>query len=172
MGRMEASWIGLTPEQRAELSGAFGSSGWRRITRDELPSVFPAALRAKIDSALLITEDTTTGGTYLILSAWRLDRKDRAFDLEPFGLIIHANGASDEGVFIHHGEWDQRTRPIPNELLDLIDSEGVGDYLWATPPEDESEGHLISLSPLPHRGAFREAVREIRARVDGRKNSA
>jgi hypothetical protein len=169
---MEASWIRLTPEQRVELSGVFGSSGWRRITRDELPSVFPANLRAKIDSALLITADTTTGGTYFIVSAWRLDRKDRAFDLEPFGLIIHESGAGDEGVFIHHGEWQDRTLPIPSELLDRIDSEGVGDYLWATPPEGETQGDLIGLSPLPHRGAFREAVREIRARVDERKNSA
>ncbi len=170
---MHASWINLSPQQRAEFNESFGTSGWRIISRDQLPSVFPCSLRSKVDSALVITADTSTGGTYFIVSAWRLDRKDCAFDNEPFGLIVHASGASEDGVFLHHGEWEGRTQPIPDYLLNAIDSEGVGDYLWAIPPADQNEGGLLDLVPLPrpHRGAFHSIVQEIRAKVDAPNKS-
>ena len=91
---MKANWIRLTPDQQDELERCVPAPGWRIVPRDELPNVFPRTLREEIDSALVIAAPTSTGGTYLAYSANRLDWRDRAVDIEPFGLIVHSTGPS------------------------------------------------------------------------------
>lgn len=144
------------------------SSRWRIIRGIELPTVFPNAFRAKIDSAVVMSAPTSTGGTYLAYSANRVDYKDRRIDIEPFGLIVHSSGPSSSGVFLHHGDWEGRTEPPPAEFWNVVADSGIGDYFHSNPPEGLREGTLDHL-PRGHRGAFDAVIREIRARVDGRK---
>ncbi len=153
------------PEQQEELDRCVRKPGWRIVTRDELPSVFPNTFRERIDSALVIATPTSTGGTYLAYSANRLDWKDRAVDIEPFGLIVHSTGPSSSGVFLHHGDWPGRTEyPSPN-FWEEVSKSGIGDYYHTNPPQGLRQGTLEEL-PRGHRGAFDALVREIRARVD------
>ena len=165
---MEESWITLSTEQIAELGEYERTPGWRVLSRDALLSVFPARLRSKIDSALAITAETTTGGTYLVFSALRVDSKDRALDMEPFGLIVHSTGPGSTGVFLHHGEWEGRTEPAPPDFWYEVHAYGIGDYFFARPPGSRTSGSLDEL-PTKHDGAFRTVIRAIRDRVDRRK---
>ncbi len=160
------SRIDLTPEQRVELSPYFGTEGWWLITQAELPGFVPPSLRPKIDSALVITAPTSTGGTYYVLSTLRLDRKERAFDNDPFGAILHITGPSTEGFLVHHGDWPGRTEAIPPGLWDELTRDGIGDYFFAIAPPGKRQGSLEELM-VPHSGAFRETVAVIRTKVDG-----
>ena len=165
---MKPSWIRITPEQQEELGRCVPVPGWRIVPRIDLPSVFPAAFREKIDSALVIATPTSTGGTYLAYSANRVDFKYRAIDIEPLGLIVHSTGPSSSACFLHHGDWEGRTEPPPARFWEDVQQSGIGDWFNANPPNGISEGTL-DLLPKGHRGAFDSLVREIRARVDGRK---
>lgn len=162
---VKAHWINLTSAQREELTELGRTPGWRLISQIELPTVLPQPLRAKIDSALIITAETSTGGTYQVLSANRVDSKDRQIDVEPFGLIVHSSGASPYGVFLHHGDWEGRSEPPPEGFWEDVLVNGIGDYFFAHPPIGCREGTLSQL-PIPHRGAFEAVVQQIRAQVD------
>jgi hypothetical protein len=160
------SWRELTPGERDELTAGMGSRGWRIVLGEELPRVFPESFREKITSAVRIVEPTSTGGQYLAYSAERIDARDGAVDIEPFGVIVHSTGAGPSGVFVHHGDWSGRTRPLPPDLCTVIASSEVRNYIGAVPPSGRTEGTLDEL-PLGHRGAFDAVVRRLRAREDG-----
>ncbi len=162
------SWLNLRSEQQDELDLLLRPPGWRLVPGSELPSVFPDSFRAKIDSALVIAQQTSTGGTYLAFSANRVDLRAQAIDIEPFGVIVHSTGPSPSGVFIHHGSWEGRTEYPPPAFWDEVSKSGVGQYFLANPPANLHEGTLTQL-PKGHREAFEALVREIRAREDGDK---
>ena len=165
------NWFSLSDDQQQELNRVALSPGWRIVRGAELPSVFPEDFRAKIDSALVVAAPTSTGGTYLAYSASRVDYKDRQIDIEPFGLIVHSTGPSSSGVFLHHGDWQGRSEAPPAGFWDVVGQSGIGDYFHSNPPMGLREGTLEQL-PKGHRGAFDALVHEIRARVDGKKESA
>ncbi len=165
---IKPNWKNLTRQQQDELSRCVPTPGWRIIPQAELPSFFPEGFRKKIDSALMISTLTSTGGTYLVYSANRIDLKDRAVDIEPAGLILHSTGASTSAVFLHHGAWEGRSEYPPAQFWDEISRSGVGNYYHTNPPGGLHEGTLDQL-PKGHRGAFDELVREIRAYVDGHR---
>jgi hypothetical protein len=130
-----------------------------------LPTVFPSSLRERIDSALLICDATSTGGNYLAVSAHRIDEKAQAIDIEPFGIIVHSTGSGSAGVFVHHGDWEERTQSLPLEFSGTLAHGSIGESFLATQLHGLREGTLEQL-PKAHRGAFDALIREIRARED------
>jgi hypothetical protein len=163
---MKDSWRDLTQEQRAELETSTSQSGWRILPGASLPSVFPKPFRDKIAVAIAITEPTSTGGTYLAYSAERIDAKASAVDIEPFGIIVHSSGPGPSGVFVHHGNWPDRTQRLPAGLTSALLAGSTGDHFLAPPPVGQQAGTLEDL-PCGHRGAFEAVIRRLRAREDG-----
>jgi hypothetical protein len=90
------NWLTLSVAQQLEFDLVVPSSQWR-IRQAELPSVFPVTFRARIDSAVMVSTPTSTGGVHLAYSANRIDFKDRRIDIEPFGLMVHSSGPSSSG---------------------------------------------------------------------------
>lgn len=162
------NWFTLSEDEQEELGDNVQSPGWRIVPSNQLRRVFPESFRQKIDSAVLLSVPTSTGGVYLAYSANRVDHKSRKIDIELFGLIVHSTGPSSSGVFLHHGDWDGRTESPPDGFWDTTSRSGIGDYFFSNPPAGLHEGTLGQL-PKGHRGAFDALVREIRARVDGRE---
>jgi hypothetical protein len=162
------NWLTLSVDQQLEFGLVVPSLRWRIIRQAELPSVFPETFRARIDSAVMVSTPTSTGGVYLAYSANRIDFKDRRIDIEPFGLMVHSSGPSSSGVFLHHGNWPERTAPASDHFWDLVGESGIGDYFHSHPPGGLREGSIEQL-PRGHRGAFDALIQEIRFRVDGRK---
>ena len=162
----KASWITLTTEQQDELERFMPKLGtFKVVPHNQLPGVFSDGFRKKIDSAMVISAPTSTGGTYLAISANRIDFKDQAIDVEPFGVIVNSTGTSSSAVFLHHGNWAGRSEKMPQGFWDEIDKSGIGDYFYTNPPENMVEGALEQL-PKKHRGAFDALVCEIRKHVD------
>ena len=102
MGR-KTIWRPLSDEQRTEVEDLMPPKGSYRIwSQSQIPSIFSPSFREKMDSALAIATETSTGGTYLVAVASRVDFKDRAIDQEPFGIIVHSTGAGASRVFLHN----------------------------------------------------------------------
>ena len=135
------------------------------MPHSQLPSVFAPGFQDKLDSALAISAETSTGGTYLVAEAFRVDFKDQSNDQEPFCLIVRPVGEASEGVFLHHGDWKGRSVSPPEGFWEEIEVSGVGDYFFSRPPPGRLEGSLQELPP-GYLGAFNSAVREIRSRTD------
>ncbi len=157
---MKPSWINFTTTQREELERVLPCPGWRVLPGSELPGVFPDSLRKKIPTAIVYSEETSTGGTYLVVSANRVDRPAKAIDIQPFGLIVHSTGPGPSGVFVDHGNWKGRTVRPSADFWDQVSKGGISSELL--------KGKLPEL-PEGHRGAVKEVIRQLRAREDGKK---
>jgi hypothetical protein len=160
----KSSWLNITPTQRSELA-PIKAPGWQLVPGRDLPSLFSPSLRAKIDSAVLIAAQTSTGGTYLAYSANRVDGED--IDVQPFGLIYHSTGPGQYGVFIHHGNWKERTTPVPAGFTEYVSRSGIGGYFMTRPPDGLLSGALDQLPP-GHPGAFQAVINQLRAREDSK----
>jgi hypothetical protein len=56
---MKANWLKLSEDQQKDLDDRVKSPGWRLVRGNDLPTVFPGALRKKIDSAVMIAAPTS-----------------------------------------------------------------------------------------------------------------
>lgn len=152
--RSVPSWINLGSTQQDELGSQLPPLGsWCLLAGTQLPSVFPTTLRDKIGLALAIAAPTSTGGTYLVYSAHRVDRPAKAIDIEPFGLIVHSTGPSASGVYLHHGSWGGRTYYPPRDFWNDVAQSGVGGYYMTQSPANLRSGTLDQL-PKGNLNAF------------------
>ena len=127
------------------------------MPKENLLGVYPDAFRAKLDSALVILSGTPSGTTILVCNAFRVDAKADAIDQEPFGVLVSPSGASTGGLFLHHGDWPERTVTPPAGFWDFVSASGVGNYFYANPPSGVTQGPLETL-PGGHAEAFRRVV--------------
>ena len=147
------SWLRLSRQQQDEFGQLVPSETWRRVSRDELPSVFSTTLRSKLDSAIMVSTISPQGVAYLAFSADRVDLKTESIDIEPFAIAMPFGEPPTTGLFLHHGTWPDRTVAAPDGLLEAIDQSGIGNYFLSHPPEGKVSGRLDELS-RGHRGAF------------------
>ena len=158
----KSSWVSLSSTQRDELHRFAQLPGWRLVSSESIPTIFPSAFRSKLDSGVMIAAPTSSGGTYLVFNARRVDFKDRAIDQEPFAVIVHSSGPDPSGMFLHHGDWEGRTETPYSSFWSQVDESGVGDYFLANPPSGRTSGSLDELS-RGDRGAFETAIRYLRS---------
>ena len=156
------SWVSLTSTQQTELDEFAQIPGWRLVSKDSIPTVFPDSFRRKLDSAVMIAAPTSSGGTYLVCNALRVDSRTKAVDQEPFAIIYHSTGADPSGMFLHHGNWRHRTQTPPSDFWDQVGESGVGNYFLTNPPSGLTSGSLDQLPP-GHRDAFDSAVSYYRS---------
>jgi hypothetical protein len=158
----KTSWFNLTEEQSKEFEDVDMQTGWKIIQQNDLPSVLPSDFRKKIDSAVMITAPTSTGGTYLVYNNLRVEQKEKAIDQHPFAIIVHSTGPSPSGILIHHGKWEGRTTKAPEVFWNYVNESGVGNYFYTNPPNGLSSGTLDEL-PDGHRDAFEKIINRIRS---------
>lgn len=151
------SWLNLTLTQQQELDAFSRMPGWRLLSKESLPTVFPQSFREKLDSGIVIAAPTSSGGTWLVFNALRVDSRDQAIDQEPFAIIVHSTGAASSGMFLHHGDWPGRTESPPSGFWDRVQESGIGNYFYSNPPSGLTSGDLYQLPP-GHREAFEKVT--------------
>jgi hypothetical protein len=159
----KAHWVRIKAEQQAELTQLANCPGWTILPTARLTDVLPPTLVPKVDSVMVVAERTSTGGTYLMLNALRIDGQE--IDQQPFGLIVSSTGASSSGVWIDHGGWPERTSDPPIGFWEYVEQSGIGGYFYANPPANARSGTLDQLVG-GHRGAFSKIVDVLRRRKD------
>lgn len=98
---------------------------------------------------------------YLVCNGIRRDDNDNALDQELFGIVVHSSGASHRGIFIHHGNWCDRTTRITREVLRVLDSTSLGNYFPLGGAPAASSGPLSDLTQTSHEGAFRTVLQQL-----------
>jgi hypothetical protein len=115
-------------------------------------------------------ERTSSSSIFLIFNGIRLDQKDNALDQEPFGIVINSTGASTYGIFIHHGDWPNRTTPITSEVQKILESTSLGNYFPLNEVPQSSSGSLTDLQNTSHERAFNKTIDRLLVSIN--KNSA
>lgn len=113
------SWLSLSTTQREwfEEWGRRGE-GFHILMSTDLTPILPSGLHRMINSAVLMVEPTSSGGTYVLVNNNRVDKPAWAIDQEPFGAIIDSTGARSVGLFLHHGNWAGRSSTSDSRLLE------------------------------------------------------
>ena len=155
---MEFTSMALSSDDQAEfeqIASELGAeSGYRHLSTGELPRAIPEALRSKLTGAVMMWDRANAGSVYLVVNGVRLDPDDYALDQEPFGVAVSSSGADTSGVFIHHGDWDDRTVPLSTTHGDLLASTSLGQYFPFGDAPPSSSGPLSELTKTSHEGAF------------------
>ena len=92
------------------------SAGFEWLSSSEIPSAIPKSLREKMHSALMMWEHTNSSALHLVFNGIRIDEKNNSLDQEPFGIVVNSTGVNPIGIFIHHGDWNNRTIPITPDI--------------------------------------------------------
>lgn len=166
MAKERTQILSLSSDQRSEceeLSKASGS-GWWRIQKGDIPSFVPEGMRPKLDGGVMILSGSSSGTTYLMFGAERVDAPD--VDIHPFGVVVFPSGASTGMAVVHHGGWVERTTPLPSDFTDIASSCSTGSYFFSRPPERKTSGSLDELGQ-GQRGAFESIMSSLSAPPGG-----
>lgn len=164
-GRLAKEWtqfLSLSSAHREEcehISRASGS-GWWRVNKGQIPSFVPATMQPKLDGGVWVVSGSSSGVTYLMFGAERVDRPADARDIQPFGIAVFPSGASTGMALIHHGGWIDRSVRLPDGFGSLASSCSTGSYFFARPPEGKSSGSLEDLGP-GHKAAFQRILSSL-----------
>jgi hypothetical protein len=155
------SYVRLTSKQQKELAQLAGTEGWRLLSRDALPSVFPSSFRDKLTGAVLMVSRTVSGTTTVVCNAARVDASAQAIDQEPFAVVVYPVGVSSGGMFLHHGDWPGRTASAPPAFWQQVQASGVSTYFLSRPPYGATSGPLATL-PTGERAGFEAVVLRLK----------
>lgn len=162
---MNISTYSVSSDHRRELERIAQDcsleSGYKWLSSTEMPSVIPQALKEKMPSAILMWERTSVGSIYLVCNGIRIDEKDSALDQEPFGIIVHSSGGSTFGIFIHHGDWNNRSVPITGEVRKILQSTSLSRRFPLGEIPSKSSGPLSDLKETSHEKAFRRVIQVL-----------
>jgi len=78
MFKPEPSWISLTTTQQAEIQPFALTAGWQMLSHQSIPTLFPQRFRKKLDSAVVISAPTSSGGTWLVFTCRPSGREGRS----------------------------------------------------------------------------------------------
>ena len=114
--QMKVTTLSLSSSQLEEFEQIAkqytSTSGFKWLSSSEIPTAIPKSLRNKLKSAMLMWERTSSSSVFLVFNNMRFDQKDNSLDQQPFGIVVNSSGASTYGIFIDHGNWQNRTTPI------------------------------------------------------------
>ena len=155
MAKERTQRLPLSPEKRKECErlAEVKGSGWWRIQKDEIPSFVPEGMRSKLDGGVMVMLGSSSGVTQLMYGAERVDKPAGELDIQPFGMTVFSSGASTGMALIHHGDWIDRTTPLPPDFWRVASSCSTASYFFANPPEGKTSGSLDELGP-GHKYAF------------------
>lgn len=157
--------MNISTTQQAEFENLAANfkikAGYKWLQPNAMPSAIPDSLRNKMTSALLMWEQTSSGAIYIICNGVRIDNKDNALDQEPFGIVVHSSGSASWGLFLHHGNWKNRTIKITSEITQILESTSLDKYFPLGEVPVSSSGPLNDLKNTSHAGAFRTVIKNI-----------
>ncbi|WP_337173499.1 hypothetical protein [Paludisphaera sp.] len=160
------SFVLLSRDKAQELKRlcpADESEPWYRvIPQEQIPSVFPASFRSKLDHAVIMGSGDANGMTYLVVNAQRIDEKASAIDQEPFGMVFDNGVASESGVFVHHGDWAGRTESgVPPAFWDHVSASGIGNFYPPPSLPPNASGSLQDLEMTSNMHAFNQTLKKL-----------
>ncbi len=103
---------------------------------------------------------SSSGVTYLMFGAERVDLPANSLDIQPFGVSVFSSGASTGMALIHHGGWVDRSIQLPDDFRAIASSCSSGSYFFSRPPEGKTNGSLDELS-AGHKAAFERIVSSL-----------
>ena len=159
-GEDREGWVTLCPPNE-----------YRVVPPSSLPSVIPDRLRAKINSCLVVSSGDGKGTIYYMVNLNRVDEADSAIDQEPFGFAFVGNDTVTSGCFIHHGDWEGRTRYPPQQFWEHIEASGIHASYGVTSIPNAPAGPVAELNIQSQNEAFQRIVQDLKAQVDAARLS-
>ena len=93
----------------------------------------------------------------------RIDDKANAIDQEPFGIAFVGDNPVYSGCYIHHGNWEGRTRaiPIPEGFVQGVSGSTLSTCYSVTSIPSEPAGRIEDLQIKSQQDAFMQLMKRL-----------
>lgn len=162
---MEDSWVPIDGEKRTEWENLCPVGEYRVIEANRVPAILAPGLVEKGHSYLVMASGSTTGTAYYMVNVNRIDAKANAIDQEPFGIAFVGNDPVYSGCYIHHGDWEGRTRPIPNGFVHGVLGTTLSACYSVTSIPSEPAGKIEDLQVKSQHDAFLQLMKRLEPHV-------
>jgi hypothetical protein len=154
------------PQLQALEFHSNGSNGWALLSPSDTSIILPAGLGPKVANTVLITSGSSSGSTYIVYNALRIDTSAGLVDQEPFAIVVSGGVVQPTMVAVHHGTWESRSFDPGPDFWRAVSASKASDYFLSQPPSGMTKGDLNSL-PYGSRGAFEAAVSALQQILSG-----
>ena len=160
------SWVTFDEDKRNQLyklKDAVGyDPGYLVVPQTSIPDVFHPVLRKKCSHGVVMTSTNASGTVIFVCNAFRIDQKEKAVDQEPFGVALTSK-VSPCGLFLHHGDFKNRTVHVPEPFWETVVESGVGVFFPGNQLPVLSTGPLSNLAGTSNLPAFQTVFEKLRA---------
>lgn len=123
-------------------------------------------MQPKLDGGVWVVSGSSSGVTYLMFGAERIDKPADSLDIQPFGVAVFSSGASTGMALVHHGGWLDPSVRLPADFAQIASSCSTGSHFFSRPPEGKTSGSVDELGP-GQKGAFDHILRTLAPRSSG-----
>jgi hypothetical protein len=160
--RQKFSYFDTSSHDRSTWENLCPPGEYRVVPPSALSGLLPAGLLAKADSALLVASGSPQGTIVWMANIHRVDAKASGIDQEPFGIVFHGNTPAQSGCLVHHGDWSERTMPVPSEFWAALVASGIGNCYPFSGLPTKAAGPITDLNVPSQHGAFGVLVDQLK----------
>jgi hypothetical protein len=124
---------------------------YRILSSGEYPADLPTNVSQKFNQAVMVASGSSSSVVYMI-NGIRVDKDD--LDEEPMIVAFDRDTGKGFGGIIHHGNWDGRTMPMPEEMRVHVSSSGIQSYFPLDHIPPSRSGSLSELMRSSQSAAF------------------
>lgn len=160
---MQYSWFDISAEVAEAWFDWCPPGEYRYSSPHELPDqILPQALKDKCDSVLVLASGSGNGTAYYMVNLNRADFKAGEIDQMPLGVAFIGQTPIPSGCLIQHGNWINRTTPMPDDFLDYVTASGLGNCYPLQELPNEPRGSIADLNIDSHEEALQVVVLQLK----------
>jgi hypothetical protein len=160
---MKFDWSEMTEDKVKTIRALCPPDEYRVLSPTACTGLFPPTLLVKFDSVLLVGSGISgTNCVVYMMNGHRLDAKDDSIDQQPLGFACVGDSPTTSGCLIQHGDWNNRSTPIPNEFFDYLRASQLGNCYPITELPAKPSGPLSDLVVRSQREALQTLADELK----------
>lgn len=147
MAKKKTSWFNVENTDRKKWIDVCPENTWRILKPEDIPdNPVPQDFWDKCDSVFVMVSGSEDGLAFCMANANRIDEKNPEIDQQPFCLAFLGDDPAPSGILIHHGDWKERSIPIPNDFYSYFRSSGIQEYYPLSQLPQNSSGSIDDLN--------------------------
>ena len=169
MSKKQYDYFDVSKEKKADWEKICPVDEYRVLSGSQITTLLPEKLTNQYDSVIVVASGSNDGTAYYMMNGNRVDFKDQAIDQMPFALAFIGDEPVISGSLVQHGDWTDRTVPMPSDFQSYVQASGIGALYPLHELPQNNSGSIEELIGTSQEAAFKDVFASIRPFVDDAK---